>query len=79
MKQSLNVLTPPLNNPDFIMHQTALRINKKSWSSGENYHVGMNGLDLTITHKPGWTIKTEVIVDKHGNAGLRVWHERVIN
>jgi len=60
-----------------MAHLTALRINKKSWSSGSDYHVGMDGMDVTLTHKPGWTIKTEVIIDKYGNPGLRVWHERV--
>jgi hypothetical protein len=61
------------------MHQTVLRINKKSWSSGTDYHVGMKGLDVTFTHKPGWTIKTEMIVDNQDHPGLRVWHERVDN
>jgi len=58
------------------MYQTALRINKKSFSNGENYHVGMKGLDVTFTHLDGWTIKTEMIVDDKGHSGLRVWHER---
>jgi hypothetical protein len=62
-----------------MAHNTALRINKKSWSSGQDYHVGMKGLDLTITHKPGWTIKTELIIDEHGHAGLHVWHEKNTN
>lgn len=39
----------------------------------------MKGLDVTFTHKPGWTIKTEMIVDDKGHPGLRVWHERVDN
>jgi hypothetical protein len=60
------------------MHQTVLRINKKSFNNGD-YYVGMKGLDVTFTHKPGWTIKTEMIVDDKGHPGLRVWHERVDN
>jgi hypothetical protein len=60
------------------MHQTALRINKKSFNNGD-YYVGMKGLDVTFTHKPGWTIKTEMILDDLNNQGLRVWHERVDN
>ena len=60
------------------MHLTALRVNKKSFSNGD-YYVGMDGLDVTFTHKPGWTIKTEMIVDDKGHLGLRVWHERVDN
>lgn len=60
-----------------MAHLTALRINKKSKSFGENYHVGMQGLDVTFTHKPGWTIKTEMIVDNQGHYGLRVWHEKI--
>jgi hypothetical protein len=60
------------------MHLTALRINKKSFNNGD-YYVGMEGLDVTFTHKPGWTIKTEMIVGGKGHSGLRVWHERVDN
>ena len=59
------------------MHQTVLRINKKSWSSGENYHVGMKGLDITLSHKPGWTLKTELGVDDHGHQSIRLWYEKV--
>ena len=62
-----------------MAHNTVLKINKKSWSAGENYVVGMKGLDLTITHKPGWTIKTEMIVDNQGHPGLNVWHEKITN
>ena len=62
-----------------MAHNTALKINKKSFSNGEDYHVGMKGLDLTITHKPGWAIKTELIVDEHGHLGLHVWHEKTTN
>lgn len=61
------------------MHQTVLRINKKSWSSGTDYHVGMKGLDVTFTCKSGWTIKTEMVVDDQGHSGLRVYNERVDN
>ncbi len=57
------------------MHLTALRINKKSFNNGD-YYVGMEGLDVTFTHKPGWTIKTEMIVDDKGHPGLRVWNEK---
>ncbi len=60
------------------MHLTALRINKKSFNNGD-YYVGMEGLDVTFTHKPGWTIKTEMIVDDKGHPGLRVWNEKVDN
>ncbi len=60
-----------------IMYQTALRINKKSFSNGENYHIGMKGLDVTLTHLEGWTIKTEIIMNDKGNLGLHVWHERI--
>jgi hypothetical protein len=60
------------------MHLTALRVNKKSFNNGD-YYVGMDGLDVTFTHKPGWTIKTEMIVDDKGHPGLRVWHDRVDN
>jgi hypothetical protein len=60
------------------MHLTALRINKKSFNNGD-YYVGMEGLDVTFTHKPGWTIKTEMIVDDKGHPGLRVWNEKVVN
>ncbi|MDW7641768.1 MAG: hypothetical protein SCG72_05130 [Nitrosarchaeum sp.] len=60
------------------MHLTALRINKKSFNNGD-YYVGMEGLDVTFTYKPEWTIKTEMIVDGKGHPGLRVWHKRVDN
>lgn len=61
------------------MHQTVLRINKKSFSNGTDYHVGMKGLDVTFTHKPGWTIKTMMFVGDQGHTSLRVWNERIDN
>ena len=60
-----------------MAHATALKINKKSFSNGEDYHVGMKGLDLMITHLPGWTIKTEIVSDEHGHLGLHVRHEKI--
>lgn len=39
----------------------------------------MKGLDVTFTHKPGWTIKTELTVDDHGHQAFHVWHEKVDN
>ena len=40
----------------------------------------MKGLDVTFTHKPGWTIKTEMLgVDDQGHTNLRVYTERVDN
>jgi hypothetical protein len=49
-------------------------------SNGKDYHVGMKGLDVTFTHKPGWTIKTEMLgVDDQGHTNLRVYTERVDN
>tara|TARA_B100002019_G_scaffold152399_1_gene131370 strand:+ start:236 stop:424 length:189 start_codon:yes stop_codon:yes gene_type:complete len=60
------------------MHQTVLRINKKSFSNGNDYHVGMKGLDVTLTCKPGWIFKTEILgVDDQGHTKLHVYSERV--
>ena len=62
------------------MHQTVLRINKKSWSAGTDYHVGMKGLDVTFTCKPGWVIKTEILgVDDQGHTNFRVYNEKIDN
>lgn len=62
-----------------MAHETALKINKKSFSNGINYHVGMKGLDITVTHKPGWSIKTETLVDDQGHLGVHLWHEKITN
>lgn len=62
-----------------IGYETALKINKRSFSHGNDYHVGLKGLDLIVTHKSGWTIKTEKIVDNLGHEGLHVWHEKITN
>ena len=55
-----------------MAHHTVLRIKKKSWSSGSDYHVGQQSLETEFTVKPGWTIHTETFVDDKGHQGLRV-------
>jgi len=62
-----------------MAHECVLKFNKKSFSNGNNYHVGMKGLDITITHRPGWSIKTETLVDDQGHSGVHVWHEKITN
>jgi len=39
----------------------------------------MKGLDITITHRPGWSIKTETLVDDQGHPGVHLWHEKITN
>jgi hypothetical protein len=48
----------------FIMaHNTALKLVSKSFSNGENYHVGMKQLEGEITSIPGFIHKLETSVD----------------
>ena len=59
-----------------MAYQTVLKINEKSWSNGDTWHVGQKGIDATITWQPGWILKQEIITDKNGYPGLHIYFEK---
>ena len=75
--QGKEPMTPTEQKFSWAGHQTALKIIEKSWSSGANYHVGQKGLNMILTHKPGWITKTESFFDEaKGYYTTRIWLER---
>lgn len=45
------------------MYNTVLRIKDKSFSNGQNFHVGMKGMEMEMTSIPGFTHKMKTIHD----------------
>jgi len=58
-------------------YQTVLKINEKSWSRGDSWHVGQKGIDALFTWQPGWVPKLEFTTDANGYPALHVYFEKL--
>lgn len=45
------------------MYNTVTKIKTKSFSNGQNFHVGMKGMEIEMTSIPGFTHKMKTIHD----------------
>ena len=55
-----------------MAYQSVIRIKDKSFSQGENFHVGMNRLEAEITWKKGRQPRFIPFVDNQGHQGMKV-------
>ena len=62
-----------------MAYLTVLKINKKSFSNNENFHVGNRGIEAEFTVKEGWTFQLEPFTDDQGHSGLRVTTRKLDN
>jgi len=62
-----------------MAYPTVLKINKKSFSNSENFHVGNLGIEAEFTVKEGWAFQLEPFTDVAGHAGLRVTTRKLDN